>query len=321
MLLSYQEFAVLTVRSCLSSRKGIQIVQKPHRRLLIGHGAAARLLVSAAAVLHGNGVDVEAVGAEFAMHAVVALGEVHPDEHVLDVAHEPHEPRRDCGRAVRTRGDLLARGVDIGDVVCGKLNFVHVVGLLDDLGEVLGIQVVVEGVEVDGLRKQECRRLEGARRGGIEGEPPAVRHHAHVEVGRGAEGEFELAFLREVGDHAARALEGALDEIDVAHLFGKDVMIEAQRLFGERIAFVADHVDGAAVEDDGERTLVIFVGDLVHLRLEEGEPPCLVSHDENFFFGKVVLDELSEPELAAHGVPVGIAVAVDDDAVVLFDEL
>ncbi len=203
----------------------------------------------------------------------------------------------------------------------GEFDLVHVVCLLEDLRKVLGIKIVIEGIEVDGLREEEGRRLEGARRGGIEGEPPAVRHHAHVEVGRRTDGELQFALLRKVGDHAARTLEGAFDEIDVADVLRKDMVVEAERLVGERIPFVADHVDGPAVEDDGERAPIIFVGDLVHLLIEEGEPPCLVSHDIDFLFGEIVADKLFEAELASHGVAVGIAVTVDDDTVVLLDEL
>ena len=98
------------------------------------------------------------------------------------------------------------------------------------------------------------------------------------------------------------------------------MVVEAQRLFGEAVTLVADEAGGAAVEYDREGALVIFVGNVVHLHVHEGEARRGVADHVDLLVLEVIPYEGRKAHLAAQRIAVGMGVAVDDDPIVFLDE-
>ena len=85
--------------------------------------------MAAAAVLHGNGVDIIFTGADLAQYAPVTLCKVYPNIHAFNVCHGvDHAPGHSEGVGVQCV-KLIYGGVNVGHIFSGKLDLQNEFGL------------------------------------------------------------------------------------------------------------------------------------------------------------------------------------------------
>ena len=117
---------------------------------------------------------------------------------------------------------------------------------------------------------------------------------------------------------------GAMDFIreklkKLTHIPVENVVVNANGLGGKGVAVVADERLGGGVQNDGQRAVVILIGDLVHLAVvHEGEAEGRVAHHIDLLLGEVFLDDVLHTNLTTHCITVGMMMTVNNDRIMFF---
>ena len=275
----------------------------------------------AAVIFDGEVVNAQKAGtqphADIALLGVVDEGD--PDEGAADIRELGDDARR------RLEGEaqfFLRLGVHVDgcDSVFRNADMVIDVRFEFEGGKVLHIEVGEEGLVIDAEVEHRPREPHGLARDALEAEPPAVRHHAHIDERRCLGGNFEAAFEghAKIGDHLACRGAEVLHPIQIAVGVGLNMVVDLDDLLRQAVVFIGNARPRARIDDDEKGILIGLFGNGIFPAAEGEIVGKIVVGEENFLLGIGIAQNLRKAHGRPNRIAVGADMAGDDDGLVCF---